>query len=215
MRSIVAAVAAVVFAAAGSGCGDRGDDPVPLAAGTPTPSPAVSPTPRADIDLNPAEAAAVEEMREVYQRFLDLEVELAADPPPPAESDERLNEVLTGALHGRVLISMHMLHDHGLARRSAPESRVRVTRIDLDAPVPEATFLDCLDTTGWPLVDRRGEPVPDAQAPPEIYGVEPGVYARTVHVKRYGDGRWYFHDYDRHQFNRPLPYETDEGEARC
>jgi hypothetical protein len=215
MRSIVAAVAAAVFAFAGSGCGDRGDEPVPLAAGTPTPSPAPSPTPFADIDLSPAEAAAVAEMQEVYQRFLDLEVALAADPPPPAESDERLNEVLTGALHSRVLISMHMLHDHGLARQGAPESRVRVIRIDLDAPVPEATFVDCFDTTGWPLVNGISEPVPVAQAPPEIYGVEPAVYARTVHVKRYGDGRWYFHDYDRHHFNRPLPYDTDEEEARC
>lgn len=214
-RRTSAALVATVAAVALAGCGDRQQQPdtppvSPTVAPSPeaTRSPAASPT--AGLDLGPAEAAAAAQVLAVYERFVDLEIALAADPPPPAESDERLNEYTTSAVHGRVLLAMHMLHDHGLARTGTPRSRLRVAAVDLDGPPPSVTIVECFDTATWRVVDRGGTPVAVEDAPPELYAVAPGVYVRTVHVHRFPGDVWLLRDYDR-----PLVQEPDEAEVTC
>ncbi len=212
-RTFVVVVTIAALAAAVAGCGDRQPPPpAPPDQLTPPPSPvgspAASPTPGRDLD--PDQAAAAAQALAVYERFLELETTLAADPPPPPESDERLNKYTTSGVHGRVLLAVHMLHDHGLARTGTPRSRVRVTAVDLDGPPPRVTIVDCFDTTTWPLVDREGAPVAVADAPPEIYAVAPGTYVRIIHVHLFpGDG-WLLRDFDP-----PLVREPDEAEVTC
>jgi hypothetical protein len=208
----VAAVAAFVVALAG--CGDGLSEPArqatPTPSHTPAPSPEPGPEPGPEAAWSPAEAAAADEVRDVYRSFLELEKALSAEPPSAAESYERLLAYATGVLHGRVLLGLNTLRAHDLARSGQPRSNVTVVDIDLDGPVPRATIVDCLDTTGWRLVDRAGDPVEPVDAPAELYGVSPGTFVRTVQATRHDDGRWLLNDYDR-----PLVQQTSDMEGLC
>jgi hypothetical protein len=204
-------VAAAALVVALAGCGvDRLGEPVDAATPTPGPTRGFTPEREPQPAWGPAEAAAVDEILAGYRGFLELETALSADPPSAAESDARLLDYTTSVLHGRVLLALNTLRAHDLARSGEPRSAVTVVDVDLDGPVPRATIIDCFDTTGWGLIDGAGAPVDPADAPAELYGVQPGAYVRTVEATRHDDGRWLLYDYDR-----PLLQKTSDMEDKC
>lgn len=156
------------------------------------------------------EAAAGTEVLAVFESFRDLEDRLSADPPPAADAGQLLAEHLAGALHARVLLALHVMHDEGLARQGRARSTAQVVSLGLEETPPSATIRECLDSTGWEVVDGQVAPVAVGEAPAQLYAVAPGRYLRTLRATRYDDGRWLLNDYER-----PMVQETTGNGSRC
>jgi hypothetical protein len=186
-----------------AGCLGTGPPPPPPALSTVVTS---SPVPGPD----PAQARAVEEILAVYGAFRRGEDELSADPPPVDEAERRLAAHLGGALRTQVLLALHEMVEHGLARRGRPVSTARVAALRLDATPPTATVIDCLDGRGWSLVDRGTGTPPAGPAPHGIYAATPGRYVRTLTATRYDDGTWLLDGFDP-----PLARALTSGDEPC
>jgi len=173
------AVVTMVVVVGAAGCSDGPDQPFEWP-DDPTSGPVST--------VDPAEAAAIEEILATFDGFRRAEVAVQADPEPAYLALEQLADYLADPLLGSVLFDVDTMHRRGVVRAGEPTWRPEVTGLRLDGSPPTATVRDCLDTTGWRLADRQG-----GQATAESVGLpvqfEPDRYVMEFSARRFDD-RW-------------------------
>lgn len=143
--------------------------------------------------LQPAEAAALEEIFAAYYGFRDVEIALNADPPAPDVAAAALAGHVVEPLLSRLNGHIYQLHVNGLARAGESTVEPELAELHLDDEPAWATIRDCLDTAGWRLVDRAtGQPAP-AGTVVGLYAAEPGRHPREFTAVRYDTG-WRLED---------------------
>ena len=142
---------------------------------------------------DPAEAAATREVLAAYRGFREAEVSLNARPVAPDVATATLSRHVVEPLLSRLNWNVYNLYVNDLARGGRSTSEPELVDLRLDARPPWATIRDCLDTTGWPVVDRdTGQPA-SGQDVAGLYAVESGRHTRVFKVVRYEDG-WRLED---------------------
>jgi hypothetical protein len=170
---------------AASAVGLAGCAPEPEVEWPADPTPAPSPT------LDPAEAAAVEEILAAFDGFRRVEVEIQADPEPAYLAEERLTDYLADPLLSLTLFELETMHRRGVVRDGRPTWSATVTELRLDDDPPSATVRDCLDATGWELADRKDGRPASAEAEGLPARFAPDRYVMEFDATRV-DGRWLF-----------------------
>jgi hypothetical protein len=180
LAAAAAAAAAALLGAAGCS-GDSSD-------GFEWPDdPTVSPTPT----LDPAEAAAVEEVLAAFDGYRQVEMAIQADPEPAYLVQDRLTDYLADPLLGVVLFDVEAMHRRGVVRAGEPTWQAEVTELRLDDSPPTAVVRDCLDATGWELTDRNGggPTTPESEGLPARF--TPDRYVIEFRARFFED-RWLF-----------------------
>jgi hypothetical protein len=147
VSGLVAAATAAVLGFATAGC-SGGPDPEFVWPDDPTGGRSAT--------LDPAEAAAIEEVLAAFDGFRRTEVAIQADPRPAYQVLDQLVEFLADPLLGLALFDVQTMHERGVVRAGQPTWHPQVTELRLDGDPPTATVRDCLDATGWQLADRDG-----------------------------------------------------------
>jgi hypothetical protein len=160
------------------------------------PAPAESPADRPPAELpalpsvsvDPAEAAAIEEILTVFQGFRDAEAELYADPPPPNVVRRELSPYLGDAMLSEQVGTLNDMRNAGIVFQGRQASRPEVVELRLDASPPSATVRDCVDATGWQAVfAQTGDPVPGDDLPDQ--------FVMRLDATLYPEHGWLFHDF--------------------
>lgn len=171
-------------------CG--GGEPSAAPAGSPAgavTTPAGSPSPTPD----PFEAAAAAEIFAAYQGFREAEIALNAHPPEPGAAAAALAGYVAEPLLSRLNGHIYLLYVNDLARAGESTVEPELAELHLDEEPAWATIRDCLDTTGWRLVDREtGQPA-SADSVVGLYAAEPGRHPRVLTAVRYDVG-WRIED---------------------
>lgn len=160
------------------GCQPAPADEPPSESSSPGASPSVAPSPTVD----PAEEQARQDILEVYDSFREASITAAAT--ADYESTE-LAEYVAQPLLGEMLNSLQQMSEAGIHNTGRPTWSPTVTALRLDTSPPSATIEDCLDITGWLVVDDNGEPLP---APSGLTR-----YVVVVQAKQVSD-RWYIYE---------------------
>jgi hypothetical protein len=142
---------------------------------------------------DPAEAAATREVLAAYRGFREAEVSLNAHPVAPDVATATLSRHVVEPLLSRLNWNVYNLYVNDLARGGRSTSEPELVDLRLDARPPWATIRDCLDTTGWPVVDRDTGQPSSGKDVAGLYAVESGRHTRVITVVRYEDG-WRLED---------------------
>lgn len=194
VRGSTVVVAAVAVLAAATACGDDGGG-----GGLPQrpSSPHAGPTSPAPAELPPEERAAVDEVLEVLDSYLEVFVDLAT------EGVDLVDMSWTGRLgqyglpdndlaSDRVLIRNHSLGHLGAGQIGW--SLLEVVEVDLDRDEPWVMVEVCIDETGWTTVQESSG---DTTEPRGRYRVSIGAVYRGDEFSRLRpDPAWRLTDWD-------------------
>lgn len=183
-RGVVRAMAAALLATL-TGVAACGNEPseIEWPDGVPTATPAHPSPSRTPVD--PAEAAATEEILELVSAFRAVEVSAYADPQPPHLARRDLNDYLADPLLSRTLDRLRTMREAGIVVEGQPRFDPVVHELRLDASPPIATVRDCVDASGWQDVFAdTGDPVPGDGRPDR--------YVEWLELTLYDDG-WLIH----------------------
>jgi hypothetical protein len=179
VRAGYAAVAAV-FVLLAAGCADEPEFEWPE-------DPVAAPMPTVDA----GEAAAADELLAAFEEFRQTEITVHADPQPPDIALDQLRAHLADPLLAVTLFEVEMMHHRGLVREGEPVWEPAVVDLRLDETPPTATVRDCLDASGWRLVNEAGG------GPASTDGL-PARFALDRYVMEFDamlvDGQWLFED---------------------
>ncbi|MEV0717279.1 hypothetical protein [Asanoa sp. NPDC050611] len=163
---LASAAIAVALAAALAACGSE------------PPSTATfdnAPAPSAD----PETAKATKSALDAYAGYLAAARKAEAIPDP---NYPELKKYLGDPLLTRVRTTIRDIKEHGAMRTGKLISDPRVTAVSLDSVPATVSIQDCIDATGYTMVNARTKkPVPGQKA---------GRYVATATASRYPDGRW-------------------------
>lgn len=134
-----------------------------------------APTSSADPDT----AAATQSALDAYSGYLAAArtAESIPDPNYPG-----LKKYLGDPLLTRVRTTIRDIKEHGAMRTGKLISDPRVTAVSLDSVPATVTIQDCIDATGYAMVD--------AKTKKKVAGHSAGRYVATATASRYPDGRW-------------------------
>lgn len=114
-----------------------------------------------------------------YAGYLDALRKAESDGDP---HDPRLAQYLADPLLTRVRLAIRDAKEHGAMRTGKLVSDPTVTEVSLDTVPATVQIQDCLDSTGYRLVNRETRKV--------VRGSAGGRHVATATAVRYADGRW-------------------------
>ncbi|MDG4821863.1 hypothetical protein O7635_08345 [Asanoa sp. WMMD1127] len=127
----------------------------------------------------PDQAAATKSALDAYAGYLAAARKAEAIPDP---NYPELKKYLGDPLLTRVRTTIRDIKEHGAMRTGKLISDPRVTAVSLDSVPATVSIQDCIDATGYAMVDAKTKkPVPGHAA---------GRYVATATASRYPDGRW-------------------------
>ena len=131
-------------------------------------------------DSSAADRAAAEKSAlDAYAGYLAAarKAESIPDPHYP-----ELKKYLGDPLLTKVRVTIRDIKEHGAMRTGKLISNPRVTAVSLDSVPARVMIQDCIDASGYAMVDKKtGKKVPGHAA---------GRYVATATASRYPDGRW-------------------------
>lgn len=142
--------------------------PATSASSTPTPSSA------------DPEAAATDALLADYQLYLD---EVTKAYSKASTDGTQIKKYATGSALATVQSEMKVLDKAGQVITGKPVSAPKVTSISLHRKVPKATITDCMDVSGWKLVER------DTKKEVELPKERLTKYVDIIRVEKWGQ-RW-------------------------
>jgi hypothetical protein len=171
---------AAVFVLLAAGCADEPEFEWPE-------DPVAAPVPTTD----PAAAEANDQLLAAFDAFRRTEVAVQADPEPAHLAQDQLRAHLADPLLAVTLFEVEMMHHRGLVREGEPAWEPAVVDLRLDDTPPTATIRDCLDASGWRLINEAGG------GPASTDGL-PARFALDRYVMEFDamlvDGQWLFDD---------------------
>jgi predicted small lipoprotein YifL len=128
---------------------------------------------------NPETVAATKSALNAYAGYLAAarKAETIPDPNYP-----ELRKYLGDPLLTRVRTTIRDIKEHGAMRTGKLISDPRVTAVSLDSVPATVSIQDCIDATGYAMVD--------AKTKKKVPGHAAGRYVATATASRYPDGRW-------------------------
>ncbi|GIF69616.1 hypothetical protein Ais01nite_76510 [Asanoa ishikariensis] len=128
---------------------------------------------------NPETVAATKSALNAYAGYLAAarKAETIPDPNYP-----ELKKYLGDPLLTRVRTTIRDIKEHGAMRTGKLISDPRVTAVSLDSVPATVSIQDCIDATGYTMVDARTKK--------KVPGHAAGRYVATATASRYPDGRW-------------------------
>jgi hypothetical protein len=164
---LTGAVAMAVAMTTLSGCGSDDD------------SARFSTTPEIATESDPREEQAKESALRVYSGYLEATRVAEAIPDP---HHPELAKYLADPLLTTVRVAISDVKENGAMRTGKLVSDPRVTAVSLDTVPATVTIQDCLDASGYKMVDARNKKA--------VPGHAAGRYVATATATLYADGRW-------------------------
>lgn len=149
------------------------------ACGSEPPSTAAFDYPDTASTANPETAAATKSALAAYAGYLSAARKAEAIPDPNYPD---LKKYLGDPLLTRVRTSIRDIKEHGAMRTGKLISDPRITAVSLDSVPATVSIQDCIDATGYAMVDKKTKKAVPGQAA--------GRYIATATASRYPDGRW-------------------------
>lgn len=144
-------------------------------------SAAAAPAPAATDDAEAAKASKAALV--AYKGYLAASRKASLSPDPQHPD---LKKYLADPLLTRVRDAVRDLQVNGAARTGNVVSDPRVTTVDLAAEPPTVSIQDCIDSTGYKMVNAKSKK--------PVSGALGGRYVATATATRYPDGRWLISD---------------------